>query len=339
MASRDPQLSNTERRRTYRQLSRAAKRLIYDVAPAESGPCSPSDLETLLRKHLQQPIGEDDREPPLPKGGASVIITHGSKLCASARPEKIKIGLPLIIDGLHLLAKHGDRAALHALVDSATHAALAVKELSRYEPDFVRPLARVVEEWPSTIANHTDWDEENAEFVRDLEVGAESLVVARKRIKKTRRDGQEDRRPIFVLCERLVDIVDAAREWHSQIDRYMRQPTRGRRPRRGVSRNLELPTTLQWTFEAAKLDGLDAAAPAWFKVGWEGFKFLTLRPHELPGELERIGRWREDQKARRQQTTPGKRRGNRRSGLQERVKPKFLKLFGAVASPGDDSER
>jgi hypothetical protein len=210
---------DVEKPRTYRRLSRRAKRLIYYVALEPSGPCTVTKLDTLLREHLMLPFGADAYEPLIPVVAARAFLKHGGALCRSTELDSVDAGLRLMIDGLHVRASHGHRKALVTLVHSAIWAADAVKELSESQPEAVRPVARSCDEWPSTILVHSDWQGEIKSMIRATELGTKATFAGQTHVKKSGTDGQPYRHLVPVYCERLVDILDAVREWVSAHDR------------------------------------------------------------------------------------------------------------------------
>jgi hypothetical protein len=326
-----PAALDAEKPRTYRRLSRRAKRLIYDVAWSLSRPRTPTELDTFLRQHLLLPIDADEHEPVVPIEAAPVFLKHGGALCRSARPDSVAAGLRLIIDSLHVRASHGDRNALVALVDSATYAADAVRELSTSQPEAVRPVARSCDEWPSTILVHSDWQGENTRMITAIEVGTQSLFAGQMHVKKSPAQGQPFRHIVPVYCERLVNIVDATRAWLDELGMPVLTKSTGsanaaRRKRwAGAKRKLQ-SSSRPWLLKAGELPELEpATASQWFEVGWEGLKALTKRPHELPAKLTEVGAYEQQ---RQHASSSGRARGDNRSGLKKRHREVFMSVFG-----------
>jgi hypothetical protein len=329
-----------EKPSTVRRLSRRAQRLIYNVSWKSTGPCSLRELDILLREHLSLPVGADDYEPLFPIEAASAFLKHGGALCGAAEPDSVGAGLRLVLDGLHVLASHGDRDAIRALVDGATHAANTVKEIAASKPEMLRPIARSREEWPSTISLHPDWQQENKDIIASLEVGTQSRVAKQLKVTRLPTKGKDERRKRYrhlvpVLCERLVDIVDAARDWLNQRQAGMQRQGALNRAEIGARRKSwrltreELENRSPWILQAGELGELNGeTAIEWFRVGWDGLKALTKKPHDLPFEFMQMGAFEEKKKARKEQTSASKRRANRRHGLKPRHRDVFMKLFG-----------
>lgn len=288
----------------------------------------------MLRQHLQLPSGADAHEPLIPIEAAVVYLEQGASLCRSTELHSVDAGVRLLFDGLHVLASHGHQEALITLVHSAIWAADAVKELSESQSEAVRLVARTSEEWPSTILPHSDWKGEIESMIKATELGKDSRFAGRMRVKRSGTFGQPHRHIVPVQCERLVDIVDAVQAWLDRLGMPVLTKSTGpanlarRRKWARVKRELQ-SSSRAWLLKAGKLPELEpSTARQWFEVGWEGWKHLTRHPHEMPAELSGAGLFEERRKSHNGQTSPGKRRGNIRSGLKKRHLEVFMKLFG-----------